>query len=86
MIFDSTSRRGKKAPPWQPRLLQAFKIGSMNATDSNTWKAKYQALITYKVYHQIATVCWLTWEFEITVANLPPLLSLIDTQDREKKD
>jgi hypothetical protein len=51
MITNSTSRGGKKAPPWQPRLLQAFKTGSMNAKDSNTWKAKYQAVITYKIYH-----------------------------------
>ncbi len=58
----------------------------MNATDSNTWKAKYQAVITYKVYHQMATVRWLTWKFDITVTTLPPFLSLIDTQDSEQKD
>ena len=27
MITDSTSRQGKKAPPWQPRLLKVFKTG-----------------------------------------------------------
>jgi hypothetical protein len=32
MITNSTSRGGKKAPLWQPRLLlQVFKTGSMNA-------------------------------------------------------
>jgi hypothetical protein len=56
MITNSTSRGGKKAPPWQPRLLQVFKTGLMNAKDSSTWKTKYQAVITYKVYHQMATV------------------------------
>jgi len=86
MITNSTSRGGKKAPPWQPRLLQVFKTGSMNAKDSNTWKTKYQAVITYKVYHQMATVRWLTWKLELTVNDLLPVLSLIDTQDRKQKD
>jgi hypothetical protein len=86
MITNSTSRGGKKAPPWQPRLLQVFKTGLMNAKDSSTWKTKYQAVITYKVYHQMATVRWLTWKLELTVNDLLPVLSLIDTQDRKQKD
>jgi hypothetical protein len=86
MITNSTSRRGKKAPPGQPSLLQVFKTGSMNAKDSNTWKTKYQAVITYNVYHQMATVLWLTWKLELTVNDLLPVLSLIDTQDRKQKD
>jgi hypothetical protein len=86
MITNSTSRGGKKAPPWQPRLLQVFKTGLMNAKGSSTWKTKYQAVITYKVYHQMATVCWLTWKLELTVNDLLPVLSLIDTQDRKQKD
>jgi hypothetical protein len=58
----------------------------MNAKDSSTRKTKYQAVITYKVYHQMATVCWLTWKLELTVNDLLPVLSLIDTQDRKQKD
>ena len=86
MITNSTSRGGKKAPPWQPRLLQVFQTGLMNAKKSNTWKTKYQAVITYKIYHQMATVRWMTWKFEMTVNDLRPVLSLIDTQDRKQKD
>ena len=86
MITDSTSRRGKKAPPWQPGLLQVFKTGSLNARDSNTGKTKYQAVITSKEHPQMATVCWFTWKFEIPVNDLRPILSLIDKQDRKQKD
>jgi hypothetical protein len=86
MITNSTSRGGKKAPPWQPRLLQVFQTGLINAKNSNTWKTKYQAVITYKIYHQMATVRWMTWKFEMTVNDLRPVLSLIDTQDRKQKD
>jgi hypothetical protein len=86
MITNSTSRGGKKAPPWQPRLLQVFKTGLMNAKDSSTRKTKYQAVITYKVYHQMATVRWLTWKLDLSVNDLRPVLSLIDTQDRKQKD
>jgi hypothetical protein len=86
MINNSANSGGKKAPPGKSKLLQVFKTGSMNAKDSSTWKTKYQAVITYKIYHQMATVRWLTWKFETTVNDLLPVLSLIDTQDRNKRD
>ena len=86
MITDSTSRGGKKAPPWQPRLLQVFQTGLLNARDPNTGKSKYQAVITSKVHPQMATVRGLTWKFEIPVNDLRPVLSLIDKQGRKHKD
>ena len=57
----------------------------MNAKDSNTWKTKYQVVITYKVYHQMATIRWSTWKLELTVNDLLPILSLIDSHNRKHK-
>ena len=83
MLFRSGD---KKAPPWQPRLLQVFKTVSMNAKDSNSWKNRYQAVITAKLHPQMGTVRWFTWKFEIPVNELCPVLSLIYKQDRKQKD
>jgi hypothetical protein len=88
IITYSTSRGGKKAPPWQPRLPHVFQTGSLNARDSNTGKTIYQAVITSKEHPQMATVRWLTWKGvdEIPVNDLRPILALIDKQDRKQKD
>ncbi len=86
MTTNGTSRGDKKAPPWQPRLLQVFQTGSLNARDPNTGKTKYQAVITSKVHPQMANVRGLTWKFEMPVNDLRPVLSLIDKQGRKQKD
>jgi hypothetical protein len=88
MTTNGNSKGDKKAPPWQPRLPHVFQTGLLNAIDSNTGKTKYQAVITYKIHPQMATVRWLTWKGvdEIPVNDLRPILSLIDKQDRNQKD
>ena len=80
MTNNCTSTGDKKAPPWQPRLLQVFQTGLLNARDLNTGKTKYQAVITSKVHPRMATVRGLTWKFEMPVNDLRPVLSLINKQ------
>ena len=73
MTTNGTSKGNKKVPPWQPRLPQVFGTGLLNARDPNTGKTKYQAVITSIEHPQMATVCRLTWKFEILVNSLTPM-------------